>query len=205
MLPIALTLDRASQWGEVVTGVATAGLLLAAALAAWFGSRGVKAQIDAQRQIASQARTYEHLRAFYDLGFLEMTADISPLIVAFKQNRPTGEAMYGAMSPEAKAKVQAVFNFYEEVAGEYNARFLDEETAEPLIYVTAAMYEDASELVEWFRDQDPTYLEQWVRLHKNLKGSAGIPVSSPGWYQDPEDSTLEKWWDGFRWREYTRP
>jgi hypothetical protein len=201
MLAIALTLDRAAEWGEVVTGVATAGLVIAAIVAGVLAGK----QIRTQRQIAQRARVYEHLAPFHDLKFLEMTADIGGLIRTFEQDPAKGRAMYNAMSGRERAKVQAVFNFYEEVASEYNAGFLDEEAARrSLVYVTAAMYEGASGLVDWLRGSDPTYLEEWVRLHEKLKGRRGTPGFPAGWYEDPDDRTRQKWWDGFRWREYTR-
>ncbi len=36
-------------------------------------------------------------------------------------------------------------------------------------------------------------------------GAGGTPPPPPAWYPDPENASVQRWWDGNGWTEYQRP
>src|SRR5919198_819514 len=104
MVPIAITLHQAAEWGAAIAGVATVGLVLAAYWAGRTAKRqvesaasGIKEQIDLQRQIDRRGRVYQLLAAFYDRDFLEMSADADELFTIFREDATRGEGKWQSM------------------------------------------------------------------------------------------------------------
>jgi hypothetical protein len=158
----AISLQDAADWGTIVTGAATLGLFLAAIGAGIIAIR----QLDAQRVIAERRRVYDHLEAFYDVSFLAMASEAEQLFRIFRDHRSDGIAKWQEMSAWKQARIQAVMNFYEEVASEYNADFLEKQAADlTLVYVAVTIYERAEVMIDWVRQTDPVYFEQWKRLY----------------------------------------
>jgi hypothetical protein len=210
MVPTAITLHQAAEWGAAIAGVATVGLLIAAYWAGRTAKRqvesaasGIKEQIDLQRQINRRSRVYELLAPFYDRRFLEMSAEADELFRIFRKDATRGESKWRSMSGPEKARVEAVLNFYEEVASEHNADFLDKDAAAPaLTYVTLTMYERAHGFVEWLRRRNPTYYEQWKYLYEAKRGRSGLPSVPAGWYPDSTGQARLRYWDGHAWTSH---
>jgi hypothetical protein len=160
--PLSMSLHDAADWGAIVTGAATLGLLAAAVGAGIVALR----QLRDQRVIAERRRVYDHLGAFSDVAFLEMSAEADQLFRTFREDTAKGKTAWEKMSASDRARIQGVMNFYEEVASEYNADFLDKQAAElSLIYVAITIYEHAGPMIEWIRESDPAHLEEWKRLY----------------------------------------
>ncbi len=184
-------------FGDAATAVgafATIGLLGAAI---WAGktakasvdiaAEGLRKQIDEQRRIERRRRTYELLSTYLSGDFLEKTADAFPVLRVFDEDEPAGETRWNELSDAEKGTVTAVMNFYELVASEYNAGWLEREVADKhLAYATVVMWERARGLTGWFRRSDPRYFEQWKYLYDTerttIEAASGLPqtpVSSP--------------------------
>jgi hypothetical protein len=113
--------------------------------------------------------------------FLVKAADASPLLRLFNDDVSAGEALWNSMSESERGKVTGVLNFYELVASEYNAGWLDEEVADKhLAYMTVAMWKLARGLAEWLRRADARYYEQWKYLfdtkRTTIEAASGLPA-----------------------------
>jgi hypothetical protein len=71
------------------------------------------------------------------------------------------------VSESEEAAIQTVLNSYEEIANEYNAGFLDQQAAEPLVFLATIAWQQGHELIDWLRQGDPRYLDQWEKLYLN--------------------------------------
>ncbi len=144
-----------------VVAVATVALFIAAI----FAGKTAKAQIEEQRKIARRRRAYDHLGVFNSRHFTETSGEAQRIFRQFEDDAVDKKTMWEGVSDSEKAAVQTVLNFYEETANEYNAGFLDHEVAEPLVFVTCFMWEQAREAVEWLRHGERRYLDQWEALY----------------------------------------
>lgn len=72
------------------------------------------------------------------------------------------------MDDREKARVLTVLNFYELVAAEYIAEFLDREVANRhLAYIAVATWEGARNFIEWRREEDPAYFQDLKHLYES--------------------------------------
>ncbi len=111
---------------------------------------------------------YEHLSRFYSRDFTELSTDLQTFLRSFASDPSKGRAEWEAMDPHAMARMLTVLNFYELIATEYNARFLDRDVANRhLAYIAVAMWEAAREFIGWLRKADPSYFQDWAHLYEH--------------------------------------
>jgi tellurite resistance protein len=158
-----LHLDDLANIATMVAAAATVLLLIAAV---WAG-KTAQAQIAEQRRIEMRRRAYDHLGVFNSREFTEMTSEAAAVFRLFKEEKATPETIWAKLSDADKTAVQTFLNFYEEIATEYNAGFLDRTASEPLVFVAVVMWQRSEGLSEWFRRSDPRYLEQWEALYQD--------------------------------------
>lgn len=162
-LPVfVISLDDLANIATAVAAVATVLLLIAAV---WAG-RTAQAQIAEQRRIEMRRRAYDHLGVFNSREFTETSSKAAAVLRLFKEEKTPHRAIWAKLSDEDKTSVQTFLNFYEEIATEYNAGFLDRTASEPLVFVAVMMWQRSKELVEWLRRGDRRYLEQWEKLYR---------------------------------------
>jgi hypothetical protein len=181
---LAIHLDDLGDIATVVAGVGTIALFLAAI---WAGrtaersveeaARGIRAQIDEQRAIERRRRAYDHLGTFNSREFTKMSAEAWRVFLLFKKTTSPDKA-WKKVSDSDRVAVQTVLNFYEEIANEYNAGFLDQEAAEPLVFVAVLMWQGGRDLIKWQRDGDRRYLDQWDQLYR-AKSPSIVPIGHP--------------------------
>jgi hypothetical protein len=189
--------DTTGVGWTAVGALATVGLLLAAI---WAGltakgsitaaAAGVASQIDEHRKLERRRRTYELLSTYLSSDFIERTGITVPVLRQFEQSRQAGVARWEKLNESDWVTVTAVLNFYELVATEYNAGFLDQDVADKhLAYATVMMWRAAQALVKWLQERDPRYYNQWQYLFETsaeaieaaaASPTSGIPVASPG-------------------------
>jgi hypothetical protein len=173
----------ASSFGDWATAVgagatvalvlATIGLLLAAIWAGITAARGVRAaaagvdeQIEEQRRTELKCRVYDHLSTYSSRDFTESTIGTVPLLKAFESGDADGADHWQGMTDTDRARALTVLNFYELVATEYNAMFLDRDIANRSVaYAAIVIWERAAKLVAWLRKDDKAYFAQWERLY----------------------------------------
>jgi hypothetical protein len=176
-----MTGDTFGDWATAVGAGATIGLFGAALWAGHTASSagrtartsvttaatGIRKQIDEQRAIELRRRVYDHLSRFYSGDFTELNADLQKLLRSFESDPSKGQAAWKAMDDHAKARILTVLNFYELVATEYNAEFLDRDVANRhLAYIAVAMWEAARKFIAWLREKDSAYFQDWERLYE---------------------------------------
>ncbi|MGD0197564.1 MAG: DUF4760 domain-containing protein [Solirubrobacteraceae bacterium] len=163
---------------DIATVVLASATLLLVAAAVWAGvtakrsvriaAEGINAQIGEQRLIERRRRVYDHLGTYYSRSFVEMSADASQVFKAFATDMSAGESHWDGLSRHKRARVQLVLNFYEQVATEYNAGFLDRELSNrTLAYVALEMWDRAEPFIGWVRRQNQQYFEEWAELYKH--------------------------------------
>jgi poly-beta-hydroxyalkanoate depolymerase len=174
-LPVSfIHLDDLANIATAVAAVVTVLLLIAAV---WAG-KTAQAQIAEQRRIEMRRRAYDHLGVFNSREFTEMTSEAAAVLRLFKEEKAAHKAIWAKLSDADKTAVQTFLNFYEEIATEYNAGFLDREAAEPLVFVAIIMWQQSKELVEWLRRGESRYLEQWEKLYRNKAAAILSPKDS---------------------------
>lgn len=168
--------EAASLFGDIGTwavALATLGLLVAAVVAGKTASaqvqaaaRGVKDQIDAQRQLDRQRRVYEHLSRYYSPDFTQNSADAYALFRVFRTSPAKGRRKWKRMSDHDRGRILAVLNFTELLASEYNAEFLDRRLADHhLAYLALYLWEAAEPFIEWQQQTDPALFSELKELH----------------------------------------
>jgi hypothetical protein len=175
-----------------IEAIATVGLLVAAVLAGRTAAKsvgvaaeGINQQIEEQRRIEQRRRTYELLGIYMSADFLQRTADVLPMLNVFNDDRALGEQRWKEISEKDKVAVTAVLNFYELVATEYNAGFLERDVADKhLAYATIVMWERTRGIVAWLRASNERYYEQWKYLYDTrrtvIEAATGVPqLSTP--------------------------
>jgi hypothetical protein len=171
------------DWATAAGAAATVGLFVAAV---WAAIYGVKAQIEEQRGIERRRRVYDHQSVLNSRDFAEMSADADPLIQLFRSDADAGKERWEAASDLIKARVIAVFNFYELVATEYNAAFLDRSIANVnLAYVVVAEWEYARPFLSYLGRGDAATYDQWAMLDRQygpaiLAAARSQPAEDPG-------------------------
>jgi len=157
ILPLAVGIGDIASW---VAAAATLGLLIAAVLA----GKTALDTLRAQRLAAQRQRVYDLLARTFDEDFIRMGI----LAETFFDNppkTPTGWARrWKATSSDEGAVIQAVMNFYEVVAGEYNTDgVLDRQLADKaLMVITYAWWKRAEPFANWVRDnRNPQAFEEW--------------------------------------------
>jgi hypothetical protein len=173
IFPLATTLEDLADLSVIVAGIATVFLFLAAV---WAGrtaekslreaGRGVESQIEHQRTIDERRRAYDHLTILNSRDFTEMTAEA---LLAFQRFAKEGasEETWAKVPTSGKVATQTVLNFYEEIATEYNAGFLDRQAAKPLVFVAVGIWREGEKLIEWIRATDERYLSELASLHRS--------------------------------------
>jgi poly-beta-hydroxyalkanoate depolymerase len=152
--------------GNIAAAVAAGATVLLLIAAIWAG-KTAQAQIAEQRRIEMRRRAYDHLGIFNSRDFTEMSAEAARVFQLFKEEKTAHKTIWTKLSDSERTSVQTFLNFYEEIASEYNAGFLDRTAAEPLVFVTVIMWQRSRELAEWLRRGDRRYLEQWERLYRD--------------------------------------
>lgn len=166
MLPLSTShLEELANVAVIVAAVATVGLLLVAVWAGLKAAAGVRAQIEEQRRIERRRRAYAHLSTFTSYRFTEMSIETFRVFQRFDDGDPA--EIWKDVSESEEAAIQTVLNSYEEIANEYNAGFLDQQAAEPLVFLATIAWQQGHELIEWLRQGDPRYLDQWETLYLN--------------------------------------
>lgn len=174
-LPVLfIHLDDVGNIAAAVLAGATV-LLLAAAV---FAGRTAQAQIAEQRKIEMRRRAYDHLGIFNSREFTEMSAEAARVLRLFKEEEKAHKEIWTKLSGSERTSVVTFLNFYEEIASEYNAGFLDPTAAEPLVFVAVVMWQRSRDLAGWLRRGDRRYLEQWERLYLD-KASAIFSAKDP--------------------------
>ena len=173
IFPLATTLEDLANVSVVVAGAATVLLFFAAG---WAGrtaekafreaGRGVELQIEQQRMIDERRRAYDHLAVLNSREFTEMTAEALSAFQRFKAEGAS-EATWEKVTTSEQVASQTVLNFYEEVATEYNAGFLDRQAAKGLVFVAVGIWREGEELIEWIRGTDDRYLSALADLHRS--------------------------------------
>jgi hypothetical protein len=172
IFPLATALEDLANVGLVVAALATVALFVAAVCAGrtarssiGAAAEGVQAQIQEQRKIEERRRAYDHLTILNSREFTEMTAYA---LFAFQRFKAEGasETTWEKVTTAGQVATQTVLNFYEEIANEYNAGFLDRKAAEPLVFVAVGIWREGEELINWFREVDDRYLSEWAKLHE---------------------------------------
>src|SRR4051812_46961451 len=156
-------LDDLANIATAVLAVATVLLLFAAI---WAG-KTAQAQIAEQRRIEMRRRAYDHLGIFNSLDFTETSAKAAAVLRLFKEENTPHKTIWAELPDKDRNSVLTFLNFYEEIATEYNAGFLDQVASEPLVFVTVVMWQRSKELVEWLRRGERRYLEQWEKLYRD--------------------------------------
>jgi hypothetical protein len=172
IFPLATTLEDLADVSLIVAGVATFFLFLAAI---WAGrtaekslkeaGRGVEVQIEHQRTIDERRRAYDHLAILNSREFTEMTAEALSAFQRFTEEGASEET-WAKVPTAGKVATQTVLNFYEEIATEYNAGFLDRQAARPLVFVAVGIWREGEKLIEWIRETDDRYLSELASLHE---------------------------------------
>ncbi len=150
---------------NIATAVAAVAAVLLLIVAVWAG-KTAQAQIAEQRRIEMRRRAYDHLGIFNSREFAETTSKAATVLRLFKEEKTAHKAIWAKLSEADKTAVQIFLNFYEEIATEYNAGFLDRTASEPLVFVAVVMWQRSKELVEWLRRGEQRYLEQWEALYR---------------------------------------
>lgn len=156
-------LNDLADIATVVLAAATVALLFAAI---WAG-KTAKAQIMEQRRIEMRRRAYDHLEVFGSREFTKTTSEVAIVLNLFKEEDGPRRSIWGNLSGKNKTAVQTFLNFYEEIAAEYNAGFLDPRASEPLVYLAVITWRESKELIEWLRRDDRRVLEEWERLYRD--------------------------------------
>jgi hypothetical protein len=185
MIPfLTLHLHDFADIGAIVAGFATLILVGAAIWAGLTAERsideaaaGVRSQIAEQGLFERRRRAYDHLGVFNSHDFTAMSAKASGVFLRCKGGADVGDIL-ASLDEAEMVRVQTVLNYYEQVATEYNAGFLDTEAAEPLLFVAVVMWQQARELTEWHRRDDSRYFEQWKALY--VANSALAKPLKPG-------------------------
>jgi hypothetical protein len=164
--------------GNIAAAVAAVATVLLFVTAIWAG-RTAQAQIAEQRRIEMRRRAYDHLGVFNSRDFAEMSAEAARVLRLFKEEETAHKAIWAKLSDSERTSVQTFLNFYEEIATEYNAGFLDPKAAQPLVFVAIIMWQRSKELVEWLRRGERRYLEQWEMLYRK-NASAVLSTSDSG-------------------------
>ncbi|MGN6215633.1 MAG: DUF4760 domain-containing protein [Solirubrobacterales bacterium] len=170
-----LHLDDLAYIATVVLAVATVALLGAAIWAGVIAKKAggiAKAQIDEQRRIEMRRRAYDHLEVFGSREFTDTSAEASVVLQRFKEEGNARQSLWEELSTKEKTALQTFLNFYEEIAHEYNAGFLDPTASEPLVFVAVFMWQESKELVEWLRRDNRRFLEQWAALYRDQVSTA---------------------------------
>lgn len=175
LLILALSLD---DLGNIATAVAAATTVLLLFAAIWAGFLA-RAQIAEQRQIERRRRAYDHLGVFNSRDFTDAASETAHILHLFKEEKAPHKVIWAKLSDSEKTSVQTFLNFYEEIANEYNAGFLDRQAAEPLVFLAVVMWQRAKELVEWLRRGERRYLEQWEKLYRE-QAPAVLTKADPG-------------------------
>jgi hypothetical protein len=158
---LSLTLD---DLGDIATAVAAFATVLLLAAAIWAG-KTAQAQIAEQRRIEMRRRAYDHLGVFNSRDFTETSSKAAAVLRLFKEEKTAHREIWAKLSEADRTSVVTFLNFYEEIATEYNAGFLDRTASEPLVFVAVVMWQRSKELIEWLRRGERRYLEQWERLY----------------------------------------
>ncbi len=151
--------------GNIATAVAASATVLLLFAAIWAGFIA-QAQIAEQRRIEMRRRAYDHLAVFNSRDFTETSSAAAQVLRLFKEEKTAHKAIWARLSESERISVQTFLNFYEEIATEYNAGFLDRTAAEPLVFVAVIMWQRSKELAEWMRRGERRYLEQWEKLYR---------------------------------------
>jgi lysylphosphatidylglycerol synthetase-like protein (DUF2156 family) len=168
-----LHLDDLAAIATVILAIAT---VLLVGVAIWAG-RTAQAQIAEQRRIEMRRRAYDHLGVFNSLEFTEMSSRAATVLRLFKEEKTAHKAIWAKLPASDQTAIITFLNFFEEIATEYNAGFLDRTASQPLLFVAVVMWQRSKELVEWLRRGERRYLEQWEELYrKNAAAVLAKPV-----------------------------
>lgn len=156
---------------DIATAILAVTTILLLVTAIWAG-RTAQAQIAEQRRIEMRRRAYDHLGIFNSLEFTETSSKAAAVLRLFKEEKAPHKTIWAKLSDPEKSAILTFLNFYEEIATEYNAGFLDRVASEPLVFVAVVMWQRSKELVEWLRRGERRYLEQWERLYRENASTA---------------------------------
>lgn len=181
------------NWATAVLAGATMALVFAAIWAGRTAVRQVKVaasgidqQIGEQRQVELRRRAYEHLSTFSSQSFAESWTEARRLFAAFARSTSAGEAAWKEMDDARKARATTLVNFYELIATEYNAEWLDRKVANTsFAYVAVTVWEEAQPFIAWLGRSDPAYFDQWRRFYLE-HGSSIIGAERESWETPPD-------------------
>ncbi|HSZ14175.1 MAG TPA: hypothetical protein VK790_09080 [Solirubrobacteraceae bacterium] len=180
--------DSFGDWATAIGALATVGLLYAAVRAGKIArdsvevaAKGIKDQIDEQRRVEQRRRTYELLSAYYDSDFIAHAGEGFALLRLFNHDLPAAEAQWKDIGLDEKWPITAAMNFYELVATEYNAGFLDRQVANKhLAYLTVDTWKHYEGLVDWLGRSDKRFYEQWRYMcdtyGADIEAASGLPT-----------------------------
>lgn len=152
------------------TLVVTAGALVFARETIRSGRRNTEDQIADTIARERRQRVEHYLERLNRVEFLPLLAETFDLLSAPLGEREAALARWRAGGTLAGLRVGAVLNFFEEVAGQFNAGALDTMAAQRELVPTAARY---WELAEWFvarqRAHQPSAFSEWERMASQIQ------------------------------------
>jgi hypothetical protein len=157
ILPPGIVIGDLSSW---VAAIATLGLLVAAIVGGYTAIKTLRTQHLTERR----RRVYDLLGRVFDEDFIGMGIVAQEFFAKPPRTAAGWARRWSATTADKQAVIQAVMNFYEIVAGEYNAGdLLDRDLADKaLMFITYAWWKRAAPFVDWVAvHSDSHAYEEW--------------------------------------------